>query len=347
MGIAVVTGANRGIGCELVRQLVTRGTEVVAVCRHSSRELDALHVRVESGFDMTEPDVGSQLAARLGDCVVDLLVPNAGIMVPDSLGGAEPKDVRAQFEINALAPLFLTRALLPRMQTGAKVALISHSTASLWRFCTLARCAPTCPAGPAASTSTNPCAACCAASTSSRSKLRDASCTRTARCCPGDGGVHDFRCKVRAGHPRDPPAVDDFSRIGALRLADEQGHFLRSTDRHRTPQLLDLAQIAHSARRLEQGTESAQDLDDLMGKATSLGGMRPKCTVLEEDGGPLPRASSRLKGSRSPSSAALIGHPTVRASPTSPGARSSRPAATRTAPTPSLPIGSVRSARSR
>jgi serine/threonine-protein kinase HipA len=79
-------------------------------------------------------------------------------------------------------------------------------------------------------------------------------------------------------------AVDDFSRIGALRLADEQGHFLRSADRHRTPQLLDLAPIAQSARRLEQGTESAEDLDYLMGKATSLGGMRPKCTVLEEDG---------------------------------------------------------------
>lgn len=131
MGIAVITGANRGIGCELVRQLVARGTEVVAVCRHSSRELDALRVRVESGFDMTEPDVGSQLAARLGDSVVDLLVPNAGIMVPDSLGGADPKDVRAQFEINALAPLFLTRALLPRMQAGAKVALISSQMGSI------------------------------------------------------------------------------------------------------------------------------------------------------------------------------------------------------------------------
>ena len=79
-------------------------------------------------------------------------------------------------------------------------------------------------------------------------------------------------------------AVDDFSRIGALRLADAQGRFLRAADRHRTPQLLDLGEIARSARRLEQGTESAQDLDYLMGKATSLGGLRPKCTVLEEDG---------------------------------------------------------------
>ncbi len=79
-------------------------------------------------------------------------------------------------------------------------------------------------------------------------------------------------------------AVDDFSRIGALRLADERGTFLRSAERHRTPQLLELGNIARSTRRLEQGTESAQDLDYLMGKATSLGGLRPKCTVLEDDG---------------------------------------------------------------
>lgn len=79
-------------------------------------------------------------------------------------------------------------------------------------------------------------------------------------------------------------AVDDFSRIGALRLVDGHGNFLRSAERHRTPQILDLAQIAGAARRLEQGTESAQDLDYLMGKATSLGGLRPKCTVLEQDG---------------------------------------------------------------
>ena len=39
-----------------------------------------------------------------------------------------------------------------------------------------------------------------------------------------------------------------------------------------------------AARHVETGTESAADLDYLQGKATSLGGLRPKCTVLEEDG---------------------------------------------------------------
>ena len=131
MSIALVTGANRGIGLELVRQLVARGTEVIAVCRHGSPELDSLRVRVESGFDVTDPEAWPRLAEGLGTAEIDLLVHNAGMLVPDSLGGVEPEAVRAQFELNALAPLFLTRALLPRLRAGAKVALISSRMGSL------------------------------------------------------------------------------------------------------------------------------------------------------------------------------------------------------------------------
>ncbi len=79
-------------------------------------------------------------------------------------------------------------------------------------------------------------------------------------------------------------AVDDESRVGALRLRDARGEFLRSARQHRTPQLLDLSRIYDSARRVEQGTEDVDDLNYLQGKATSLGGLRPKCTVLDVDG---------------------------------------------------------------
>jgi serine/threonine-protein kinase HipA len=79
-------------------------------------------------------------------------------------------------------------------------------------------------------------------------------------------------------------AVDDFSRVGALRLRDADGQFLRSDASFRTPQLIELDKIYASARAVEQGTETEADLKFLQGKATSLGGLRPKCTVLDADG---------------------------------------------------------------
>ena len=131
MGVAVVTGANRGIGLEFARQLKARGATVVAVCRRSSPELDALGVRVESGFDVTEPAAWSRLAERLAHDQIDLLIQNAGMLVGDSLEDLALDKVRAQFELNAIAPLFLTRALAPRLHSGAKVALITSRMGSI------------------------------------------------------------------------------------------------------------------------------------------------------------------------------------------------------------------------
>jgi NAD(P)-dependent dehydrogenase (short-subunit alcohol dehydrogenase family) len=131
MGLAVVTGANRGIGLELCRQLRMRGADVVAVCRQRSPELDALGVRVEEGCDVTDEGARNRLASRFAGEAVDLLVHNAGMLVSDTLADVEPHDVRAQFELNALAPLFLTRALLPSLHRGAKVALITSRMGSM------------------------------------------------------------------------------------------------------------------------------------------------------------------------------------------------------------------------
>jgi NAD(P)-dependent dehydrogenase (short-subunit alcohol dehydrogenase family) len=131
MGVAVVTGANRGIGLELVRQLDARGTSVVAVCRKQSPELDALGVRVESSIDVTDPSAWSRLAERLAHDDIDLLVQNAGTLMPDALEDVAPDKLRAQFEVNAIAPLFVTRALVPRLHAGSKVALITSRMGSI------------------------------------------------------------------------------------------------------------------------------------------------------------------------------------------------------------------------
>jgi serine/threonine-protein kinase HipA len=80
--------------------------------------------------------------------------------------------------------------------------------------------------------------------------------------------------------------VDDFSRVGALRLRDANGHYLRSVadGARATPAFFELEKIQLASRAVEMSKETADDLAYLQGKGTSLGGMRPKCTILDADG---------------------------------------------------------------
>lgn len=81
-------------------------------------------------------------------------------------------------------------------------------------------------------------------------------------------------------------AVDDASRVGALRFRDENGVFCRSTEpgRRTAPPLIELGQLLAATRAVETENETAADLAYLRGRGTSLGGMRPKCTVVDDDG---------------------------------------------------------------
>ena len=80
--------------------------------------------------------------------------------------------------------------------------------------------------------------------------------------------------------------VDDVSRVGALRLQNESGQYLRSTleGARSTPIFLELEKMLRASRAVEERTETVEDLAYLQGKGTSLGGMRPKCTLLDVDG---------------------------------------------------------------
>lgn len=81
-------------------------------------------------------------------------------------------------------------------------------------------------------------------------------------------------------------AVDDMSRVGALRFRDESGVFCRASeaDRRTTPPLIELSRLASASRAVEKEEETAADLAYLRGRGTSLGGLRPKCTVVDDEG---------------------------------------------------------------
>lgn len=133
MKTAVITGANRGIGLELARQLDGKGYRVIAVCRNASPELRALDVQVEEGIDITDRVGLDDLANRLRGTRIDLLVNNAGVLVSSSLATIEDDldDWRLQYEVNALGPLRVTRALLNHLNDGGKVVIISSRVGSI------------------------------------------------------------------------------------------------------------------------------------------------------------------------------------------------------------------------
>lgn len=131
MGTVVITGANRGIGLSLAKQLKERGETVVAVCRTASAELEALGVEILSGIDVTKADARAKVKGALEGRMVDVLVHNAGILRSESLGHLDPSSIVEQFHTNALAPLMLTEALLGSLGKGSKVALVTSRMGSI------------------------------------------------------------------------------------------------------------------------------------------------------------------------------------------------------------------------
>jgi NAD(P)-dependent dehydrogenase (short-subunit alcohol dehydrogenase family) len=126
----IVTGANRGIGLELVRQLIARGDRVEAACRRpdAARELQATGARLHA-VDVADGGSVAAFAHALADRPIDLVINNAGVF-----GGMRQRvqdfDFDAAthaFEINALGALRVSQAFLPHLRrgTGKKIAYLS------------------------------------------------------------------------------------------------------------------------------------------------------------------------------------------------------------------------------
>jgi NAD(P)-dependent dehydrogenase (short-subunit alcohol dehydrogenase family) len=120
----VITGANRGIGAEFVRQLIARGDHVDAGARDphaatalldlAARHADKLRVH---GCDVSDDASVRGFAQALGDVAVDVLVNNAGVMGKmQSLEALDLEDVKHTFDVNALGAVRVTRALLAHLE---------------------------------------------------------------------------------------------------------------------------------------------------------------------------------------------------------------------------------------
>ena len=131
MSTYLVTGSNRGIGLEYCRQLQQRGDNVIATCRSSSLELDAIGVSVESGVDISSDKSVQRLKQKLKGVHIDVLIQNAGIAQYNSLSNLDQGSIIHQFQVNALSPLCFTQAFISNMDKGSKVVLISSRMGSI------------------------------------------------------------------------------------------------------------------------------------------------------------------------------------------------------------------------
>ncbi len=127
----VVTGASRGIGLEMVRQLNERGDDVIAAVRTPSEELLAIGCEVAEGVDVTTDEGAQRLVDALKGRKVDVLVNNAGLLIPDTLATLDFANALCQYEVNALGPVRITRALLPLMEEGSKIGIVTSRVGSL------------------------------------------------------------------------------------------------------------------------------------------------------------------------------------------------------------------------
>ena len=143
---SLVTGANRGLGLEFVRQLLARGDRVVATCRHPGRAtaLNAL-VGEHPGrvhvlpLDVADPRAIAELVRELllldnddASDRIDLLVNGAGVLHSgERFGKVTAVNIEDSFRTNAMGPFLLTQALAPRLADGARVANITSQLGSI------------------------------------------------------------------------------------------------------------------------------------------------------------------------------------------------------------------------
>lgn len=135
-----MTGANRGIGLELVRQLRDRGDHVEACARspERARELQALagdRVRIHA-LDVTNAAAVRAVANALAEVALDLVLNVAGVYggprqsLAQMADDLELRDVADTFDVNAMGALRVAVAFLPHLRRG-KVKKLVHLTSGL------------------------------------------------------------------------------------------------------------------------------------------------------------------------------------------------------------------------
>lgn len=128
---AIVTGASRGIGFEISKQLAQKGHQVIAVARSADLlqklEKTAPEEITAKPTDLTEQEDVSKLIDFIHDKFgqVDILINNAGALINKTFAELTLDDWRSQIESNLISAVHITKQLLPFFTEDAHILNIS------------------------------------------------------------------------------------------------------------------------------------------------------------------------------------------------------------------------------
>ncbi|KAJ8474203.1 hypothetical protein ONZ51_g7365 [Trametes cubensis] len=136
----LITGASRGIGYELVRQLVSSSDNlVVAACRtpEKATALHALKSTSKGQLRLVQMDTGDfgsirasfgQVEPILGEIGLDYLINNAGHTVQDTPFILDPEALVSTFRVNAAGPALVSQVYLPLIEKSNRKVILNVSS---------------------------------------------------------------------------------------------------------------------------------------------------------------------------------------------------------------------------
>ena len=133
--VALITGANKGLGLEIARQLGQKGIAVVLGARQGKAEASAAALRAD-GLDARAVELDVTNAADVAALPaffeknfggLDILINNAGVQLDNGFD-TSPDSLRQTYEANVIGPYAITQALLPLLRQASAGRIVNQSS---------------------------------------------------------------------------------------------------------------------------------------------------------------------------------------------------------------------------
>src|SRR6476660_5717568 len=127
--VVLVTGGRRGLGSALVDEVLARGARKVYSTAREAYPESRVAV-VPHQLEVRSEESVAALARAAGD--VDIVINNAGVLLPDSLLTGSLDDITTTFDVNVFGPLRVTRAFAPILAANGGGAIVNMHSVLSW-----------------------------------------------------------------------------------------------------------------------------------------------------------------------------------------------------------------------